>query len=75
MPPKSRRLTVRGSRTETPAKRSPVVLALTKALPRVAREVTIHFASGRVSVGKIPIEQFAVVLRALASAKLPADDS
>lgn len=68
------RLAVRGSRAEVPAKRHPVVLALTKALPKGAKDVTIHYATGRVSVGKVPIEQLAVVLRALASAALPAVD-
>jgi len=59
--------------TAKPAKRSPIVLAITKNLPTAARDVTVHYAGGRVSLGRIPVEQFASVLRALASTALPAE--
>ena len=69
------RLAIRASKSSKPAKRNPVVAALTSQLPKGAKDVTIHYASGRITLGRIPIELFSSVLRTLASIKLPPKDS
>ncbi len=54
-----------------PAKRHPIVAALTQLLPKGAKDVTVHYAGGRVSLGAIPLGLFVKVLRALAGVALP----
>ncbi|HVY45487.1 MAG TPA: hypothetical protein VHB21_06385 [Minicystis sp.] len=66
------RLAARGANGKKPAKRNPIVLALTKRLPKRAKDVTVHYANGRISLGGIPVAAFAEVLRALAAIELPA---
>jgi hypothetical protein len=63
------RVAARGNKA--PHKRNAVVAALTKRLPKGAKDVTVHYANGRVSLGRIPLGALSAVLRALASAKLP----
>lgn len=67
------RLAARADKSSRPAKRNPIVATLSKKLPKGAEDVTIHFAGGRVTLGGIPVALFAKVLRALASAELPAE--
>ncbi len=55
------------------ADRSPVVAAITRCLPRGAKSVTVHYAHGHVSLGRIPIASYQATLRALAKAELPSD--
>ncbi len=55
----------------TRGKPSPVVAALIKRLPAGAKGVTVHYADGHVSLGKIPLALFVKVVRALAAARLP----
>ncbi len=68
------RVAKRASGASKLAKRNPVVLALTKKLPKVGKDVTVHYANGRVTLGGIPVEAFGAVLRALSSAKLPVQE-
>lgn len=60
----------RHSGTSGKAKTSPVVKAVTDALPKDAHEVTVHYADGRLTLGRIPVRIFAEVMRALAKAKV-----
>ncbi|HVY49526.1 MAG TPA: hypothetical protein VHB21_26720 [Minicystis sp.] len=66
------RLAARGSTAKKPAKRNRIVDALTKKLPKQAKDVTVHYANERARLGGIPVAVFAAVLRALAAAELPA---
>jgi hypothetical protein len=60
-------------RVDGPKKRkqSPVVTEIVKRLPRSAREVTVHFTDGLVSLGRIPARMFVEVMRALTKAAVP----
>ena len=53
--------------------RGPVVVAVQKALPKAATEVTVHYADGRISIGRIPVRLFAAVMRSLSHAEAPTD--
>jgi hypothetical protein len=53
------------------AKASPVVTTIVAQLPKSAKDVTVHYADGRVSLGRIPAARFVEVMRALAKAKVP----
>jgi hypothetical protein len=53
------------------SKPSPVVVAIQKLVPKQAKQMTVHFAGGYVSLSRIPVEDFATVLRALAKAEIP----
>ncbi|HVY44982.1 MAG TPA: hypothetical protein VHB21_03845 [Minicystis sp.] len=64
------RVAARNGRNPPHTKRSPIVVALAQALPKAAKDVTIHDAGGRLTLG-IPLAHVAVVLRALARAQLP----
>lgn len=52
-------------------KRSPVVVEIVKCVPKEAKEITVHYSSGYVSLGRIPARIFGSVLRALAKARVP----
>ena len=56
---------------KTSAKTSPVVKAVATLLPEEANEVTVHYADGRITLGRIPVRLFVEVMRALAKAKVP----
>ncbi len=58
----------KGGRT---AKPSPVVTELRKRIPAEAKEITVHYADGRITIGRIPARLFKAVLRALGKAKIP----
>jgi hypothetical protein len=60
-----------GTRGGAAKKASPVVAALVKLLPADAKDVTLHYADGRVTVGRVPVRLFVEVMRALAKAKVP----
>lgn len=52
-------------------KTSPVVRAIVACVPREAKEITVHYGDGHVSVGKIPVRIYGAVMRALAKAAVP----
>lgn len=54
-----------------PSKSSPVVKAVAALLPKDAKDVTVHYADGRLTLGRIPVRLFVEVMRALAKAKVP----
>ncbi|GAC1542173.1 MAG: hypothetical protein NVS3B10_06630 [Polyangiales bacterium] len=54
-------------------KRASVVAAVTALLPKDAKEVTVHYTDGRLSLGRIPVRAFAAVMRALAKAQVIRD--
>jgi len=56
---------------KTSAKTSPVVKAVARLLPVAAKDVTVHYADGRITIGRIPARLFVEVMRALAKAKVP----
>lgn len=58
---------------KTNGARGPVVSTIEKEIPKAAKEVTVHYADGRVSLGRIPVRLFAAVMRALAKARVPTD--
>ncbi len=57
----------------TGAKRSPVVTEIVKHVPASAKEVTVHYAGGHVTIGRIPVRLFGDVLRSLAKARVPVE--
>lgn len=55
----------------TKAKLSPVVSEIAKCVPKSAKEITVRYADGHVTLGRIPVRIFGEVLRALAKAHVP----
>ena len=40
-------------------------------MPKTAKEITVHYADGHVTVGRVPVRIFGDVMRALAKARVP----
>ena len=57
--------------THGPSAASSVVKAVAALLPKEASEVTVHYADGRLTIGRVPVRLFVGVMRALSKAKVP----